>query len=104
MSVLTRLPQSGRLSSMRHVAFVLLTLISFIHAAPRRLRTSVIFPVTAAAAAIAGLMTWVRAPGPWRPSKLRGEVDAQRRPGCTVSPFEPTHIEQPESRHSNPAS
>src|SRR3546814_5327464 len=34
-------------------------------------RTSVSLPVTAAAAAIAGLTRWVRAPGPWRPTKLR---------------------------------
>ena len=29
------------------------------------------WPVTAAAAAMAGLTRWVRPPGPWRPSKLR---------------------------------
>src|SRR5688572_3438309 len=34
-------------------------------------RTSVSLPVTAAAAAIAGLTRCVRAPGPWRPTKLR---------------------------------
>ena len=43
-----------------------------------RVRTSVKRPVTAAAAAIAGLMRCVRAPGPWRPTKLRFDVDAQR--------------------------
>jgi hypothetical protein len=32
--------------------------------------------VTAAAAAIAGLTKWVRAPLPWRPTKLRLEVGA----------------------------
>ncbi|MEK6594845.1 MAG: hypothetical protein AABZ67_17395 [Pseudomonadota bacterium] len=43
-------------------------------------------------------------PGPCRPSKLRGDVDAQHLPACAVSPFDPTHIEQPESRHSKPES
>ena len=36
----------------------------------------------AAAAAISGLIRWVRPPPPWRPSKLRLEVEAQRSPGC----------------------
>ena len=44
-------------------------------------RTSVSLPVTAAAAAMAGLTRWVRAPLPWRPTKLRLEVEAQRSPG-----------------------
>src|SRR4051794_2769191 len=39
--------------------------------APSRRRTSVRRPVTAAAAAMAGLIRWVRTPGPWRPMKLR---------------------------------
>ena len=43
---------------------------------PERPATSVRRPVTAAAAAIAGLMRCVRAPLPWRPSKLRFDVDA----------------------------
>ena len=60
--------------------------------------------MTAAAAAIAGDIRWVRAPLPWRPSKLRFDVDATRSPAAAVSPFIPTHIEQPASRHSNPAS
>jgi len=30
-------------------------------------------------------------------------VEAQRSPGATSSPFEPLHIEHPESRHSRPA-
>ena len=61
-------------------------------------------PVTAAAAAMAGLIKWVRAPRPWRPGKLRFEVEAQRSPGATRStPFIATHIEQPGSRHSAPA-
>jgi hypothetical protein len=32
---------------------------------------------------------------PWRPSKLRFEVDAQRSPGARMSGFIPRHIEQP---------
>ena len=36
----------------------------------------------AAAAAIWGETRWVRPPRPWRPSKLRLEVEAQRSPGC----------------------
>lgn len=58
----------------------------------------------AAAAAIAGLIKWVRDPGPCRPSKLRLVVDAQRRPGATMSPFSPQHIEQPGAPHSKPDS
>ena len=38
-------------------------------------------PAIAAAAATAGQTRCVRPPGPWRPSKLRFEVDAQRSPG-----------------------
>src|SRR5262249_41426280 len=67
-------------------------------------RTSVRCPVTAAAAAIAGLMMCVSAPGPWRPSKLRFVVEAERSPRSSVSPLAPPHIEQLESRHSKPAS
>src|SRR5204863_7037251 len=52
-------------------------------------RTSVSRPVTAAAAAIAGESRCVRPPRPWRPSKLRLEVDAQRSPGASVSGFMP---------------
>ena len=44
------------------------------------------------------------AAAPWRPSKLRFEVDAQRSPGCRMSGFMPRHIEQPALRHSKPAS
>ena len=57
----------------------------------------------AAAAAIAGLTRWVRPPAPWRPSKFRLLVDAQRSPGSSRSAFIARHIEQPGSRHSNPA-
>jgi len=45
-------------------------------------RTSMSLPVTAAATAITGLTRWVRAPLPWRPTKLRLEVDAQRPARC----------------------
>src|SRR5689334_20823254 len=61
------------------------------------------WPSTAAAAAIFGLTRWVRPPAPWRPSKLRFEVDAQRSPGCRMSGFIPRQAEQPDSRHSKPA-
>ena len=67
-------------------------------------RMSVKCPVTAAAAAIAGLTKCVRPPLPWRPSKLRLEVEAQRWPGVRRSAFMARHIEQPGSRHSKPAS
>src|SRR4029078_672127 len=66
-------------------------------------RTSVRWPVTAAAAAIAGETRCVRPPRPWRPSKLRLEVDAHRSPGTSLSGFMARHIEQPGSRQSNPA-
>ncbi len=49
----------------------------------------------AAAAAIAGLTRCVRPPCPWRPSKLRFDVDAQRSPGSSRSAFIARHIEQP---------
>src|SRR5262249_48231031 len=42
--------------------------------------TSTKCPAIAAAAAIAGLTRCVRPPAPWRPSKLRFEVAAQRSP------------------------
>ena len=63
-----------------------------------------IAPVTAAAATMAGLIRCVRAPAPWRPSKLRLDVDAQRSPGSRRSAFMARHMEQPGSRHSKPAS
>ena len=58
----------------------------------------------AAAAAIAGLTKCVLPPGPCLPSKLRFDVDADRAPGANLSAFMAKHIEQPASRHSNPAS
>jgi hypothetical protein len=56
------------------------SMLLFASPASRR-RTSVSRPVTAAAAAIAGLIRCVRDPGPCRPTKLRLEVEAQRWPG-----------------------
>src|SRR6202789_1218371 len=67
------------------------------------LRTSVKCPETAAAAAIMGLTRWVRPPRPWRPSKLRLLVEAQRSPGARISGFMPRHMEQPGPRPSKPA-
>src|SRR5690606_7132962 len=69
-----------------------------------RLRTSTKWPAIAAAAAIAGLTRWVRPPIPWRPSKLRFDVDAQCSPAPSLSAFIARHMEQPGSRHSMPAS
>ena len=45
----------------------------------------------------------MRPPLPWRPSKLRLEVEALRSPGASWSGFMPRHIEQPACRHSAPA-
>src|SRR5262249_8753586 len=50
----------------------------WLHYLNSQCRTSVKCPVTAAAAAIAGLTRCVRPPRPWRASKLRLLVDAQR--------------------------
>src|SRR3989344_1422203 len=66
-------------------------------------RTSTKWPCMAAAAAMAGLTKWVRPPAPWRPSKLRLLVEAQRSPGSRRSAFMARHMEQPGSRHSKPA-
>ena len=66
-------------------------------------RTSTNLPAIAAAAAIAGDTRWVRPLKPWRPSKLRFEVEAQRSPGSSLSGFMARHIEQPGSRQSKPA-
>src|SRR3546814_4799053 len=59
--------------------------------------TSTIAPAIAAAAATAGLARWVRAPGPWRPTKLRLEVETHRAPRGTMSPLAATHRLQPGS-------
>src|SRR6185503_17458525 len=61
------------------------------------------WPAMAVAAATAGETRCVRPPRPWRPSKFRLLVDAQRSPGCSVSGFIARHIEQPGSRQSKPA-
>src|SRR3954470_6097781 len=61
------------------------------------------WPSIAAAAAISGETRCVRPPRPWRPSKLRFDVDAQRSPGLRMSGFMPRHIEQPAPRQSKPA-
>src|SRR3954453_6862365 len=61
------------------------------------------WPSMAAAAAIWGDTRWVRPPRPWRPSKLRLEVEAQRWPGWRMSGFIPRHIERPAGRQPNPA-
>ena len=66
-------------------------------------RMSTKCPSIAAAAAISGETRCVRPPRPWRPSKLRFEVEAQRSPGCRMSGFMPRHIEQPAARQSKPA-
>src|SRR3546814_3557133 len=60
--------------------------------------TSTIAPAIAAAAATAGLARWVRAPGPWRPTKLRLEVETHRAPRGTLSPLAATHRLQPGSQ------
>ena len=60
------------------------------------------WPATAVAAATAGETRWVRPPRPWRPSKLRFDVEAERSPGASLSGFMARHIEQPGSRHSAP--
>src|SRR5262245_5061737 len=73
-------------------------------AASWTLRGSLSTPATAVAAAVAGLARMVRAPLPWRPSKLRFEVDTASWPGATTSPFMAMHMEQPGRRHSAPAS
>src|SRR5262249_39095986 len=66
-------------------------------------RGSATTPAIALAAAVAGLASMVRAPGPCRPSKLRLLVETTTSPGSAVSPFIPRHMEHPGSRHSAPA-
>src|SRR5512138_941660 len=68
-------------------------------------RTSLTTPVIAAAATIAGLINSVRPVGlPCRPLKLRFEDAAHTWLPSSLSGFIPRHMEQPASRHSNPAS
>src|SRR3954451_13337905 len=69
----------------------------------RQSRISTKCPAIAAAAAIAGDTRCVLPLKPWPPSKLRLEVEAQRSSGASLSGFIARHIEQPGSRHSNPA-
>src|SRR6266566_3045250 len=90
--------QRGRFSPVTHERLHHAT------SARRHARTSTSWPAIAAAAAIVGLMRWVRPPRPCRPSKLRLEVAAQRSPTPSTSAFMPRHIEQPAFRHSKPAS
>src|SRR6266849_2182081 len=90
--------QRGRFSPVTHERLHHAT------SARRHARTSTSWPAIAAAAAIVGLMRCVRPPRPWRPSKLRLEVAAQRSPTPSTSAFIPRHIEQPAFRHSKPAS
>src|SRR6187402_1366603 len=66
-------------------------------------RGSATQPATAEAAATSGLASTVRAPLPWRPSKLRLLVATTSWPGWARSPFMAMHIEHPGSRHSAPA-
>src|SRR3989338_2015 len=68
-----------------------------------QLLTSTKCPAMAAAAAIWGLTKWVLPPLPWRPSKLRFEVEAQRSPDLSLSGFMAKHMLQPEFLHSAPA-
>src|ERR1019366_903427 len=65
--------------------------------------TSVTTPVMALAAAVSGLARKVRPPLPCRPSKLRLLVETLYWPGRSSSPFMAMHMEQPGSRHSQPA-
>src|SRR3954451_25339166 len=57
-------------------------------------------PRTAVAAATGTDTRCVRPPLPWRPSKLRLDVEALRAPGASWSGFMPRHIEHPAPRHS----
>lgn len=54
-------------------------------------------------AARRGDMRWVMLSGPWRPMKLRFEVEAHLFPGGTRSPFMARHMEQPGIRNWAPA-
>mmetsp|Transcript_23689 Transcript_23689/g.69335 ORF Transcript_23689/g.69335 Transcript_23689/m.69335 type:complete len:270 (+) Transcript_23689:685-1494(+) len=69
-----------------------------------RSRISASLPVTAAAAAMAGLTRWVLPPLPWRPSKFLLEVLAQRSLGFSLSGFMARHMLHPGSLQSKPAS
>src|SRR5882672_3483523 len=92
-------PVHRRNQSVQHGEFFHRRLVPYLH-----WRTSTKWPSIAAAAAISGLTRWVRPPVPCLPSKFRFEVEAERSPGSSRSAFMARHIEQPGSRHSNPAS
>src|SRR5882724_776881 len=85
--------------SVQHGEFFHRRLVPYLH-----WRTSTKWPSIAAAAAISGLTRCVLPPAPCLPSKFRFEVEAERSPGSSRSAFIARHIEQPGSRHSNPAS
>src|SRR4051794_36831646 len=75
-----------------------------IHQISSRSAVELSVPRIAVAAATGTETRWVRPPLPWRPSKLRFEVDALRSWGASWSGFMPRHIEHPAPRHSPPAS
>ena len=64
---------------------------------------SVTTPIMAAAAAISGLASIVREPGPCRPSKLRFEVETAYFPSGILSSFMARQAEQPGWRKAKPA-
>src|SRR5690606_41689654 len=65
---------------------------------------SILFPRTAAAAAVSGLATVVLAFGPWRPSKFLFDGDTQYLPAGILSSFIPKQAEHRGSRSIKPAS
>src|SRR3990172_9754211 len=69
-----------------------------------RVLTSATAPAIAEAAAVSGLASNVRLPGPCLPSKFRLLVLIQYCPGFSSSPLIATHMLQPGSLHSAPAS
>mmetsp|Transcript_32816 Transcript_32816/g.72494 ORF Transcript_32816/g.72494 Transcript_32816/m.72494 type:complete len:275 (-) Transcript_32816:1039-1863(-) len=95
---------AGRAASMDAISSVKTLGLGGGSSATLNFLTSVRVPVTAAAAAMAGDMRWVRPPAPCLPSKLRLEVDAHLSPGSSLSGFMARHMEQPGSLQSNPAS
>src|SRR3569833_535268 len=66
-------------------------------------RASASLPAMAAAAAMTGLIRWVRPPAPWRPSKLRLLVLAHRSKDDRMSGFMPRHRRRPAARRAEPA-
>ena len=90
---------SSRLSTLTRPVIVSIAFMATLSQS----RMSTKWPSIAAAAAIWGETRCERAPAPWRPSKLRFEVEATRSPGAAMSGFMPRHIEQPAPRQSKPA-